>query len=162
MIFFSNSIVLFFEYAYIFFLREMAFKNANSCYTFVFKSLALCRVRFHCSRGAILSNHSLRLIRKVISVYGARLISYRSHIFIATTHTRAYLCTDACARNDTRLWPRDRIRSEGWKNTVAAVFCERVESSEDEANVGSATVHTLCIINCDTKETDTSSLYPDL
>lgn len=83
--------------------------------------------------------------RKVISVYDARLISYHSHIFIATAHTRTYLCMDACARNDTRLWPRDRIRSEGWKNTVAAVFYERVESGGDEANVGSATVcaHTV-------------------
>jgi len=89
---------------------------------------------------------------KVISVCGARLISYRSRIFIAATRTRAYLCTDVCARNDTRLRPRDRIRSEGWKNTVAAVFCGRVESGGD----GSATMHTLCFINCSMEK----SWYP--
>lgn len=94
---------------------------------------------------------------KVISVYGARLISYRSRIFIAATRTRAYLCMDACARNDTRLRPRDRIRSEGWKNTVAAVFCGRVELGRDRANAGSATVHTLCFINCGMEETDIPS-----
>jgi len=41
---------------------------------------------------------------------------------------------------------------------VAAVFCGRVESGGDGADVGSAIVHTLCFINCDTEETDTLSL----
>lgn len=114
------------------------------------------RARFHCSRGGYPSESLAKANsrRKVISVYGARLISYRSRIFIAAT--RCYARTRVCLSGyparmpDTRLRPRDRIRSEGWKNTVAAVFCRRVESCGDGEYgcIGSATAHTPCFINC--------------
>lgn len=144
-----------------FFPREKwRLKNASSCYIFVFKSPALCRAqsRFHCSRGGYPSESLAKANsrRKVISVYGTRLISYRSRIFITATRRAVRARTCVCARDtphgcpDTRLRPRDRIRSEGWKNTVAAVFCRRVEScgGGEYGCIGLATAHTPCFINC--------------
>lgn len=87
-----------------FFPREKwRLKNASSCYIFVFKSPALCRAqsRFHCSRGGYPSESLAKANsrRKVISVYGARLISYRSRIFITATRRAARARTCVCARD---------------------------------------------------------------
>lgn len=93
---------------------------------------------------------------KVISVYGARLISYRSRIFIAATRTRAYLRTDA--RGTTRGCGREiEYDRKGGKTQWPRHFVEGLESGGNEANVSSATPCTLCFINCGTEETDIPS-----
>lgn len=94
---------------------------------------------------------------KVISVYGARLISYRSRIFIAATRTRtrAYLCMRMPARGTTRGCGREiEYDRKGGKTQWPRYFAKGLNRAGTGANIGSATVHTLCFINCGTEETD--------
>lgn len=87
-----------------------------------------------------------------------RLISYRSRIFIATD-THRCLHTNAYA-NDAVAVARDRIRSEGWKNTewlyhgisgqrvVAGGGAGRNRERESMVCEYQVTRRTWCSINC--------------
>lgn len=139
-----------------FFSRERAFKNANSN-IFVFKSPGfVSRTVSLFPRGYPFESLAKANSRwKVISVYGARLISYRSRIFIAATRTRARICARMPARGTTRGCGREiEYDRKGGKTQRPRYFVEGLNRAGDEANVGSATVHTLCFTNCGTEETD--------